>query len=162
MDFRFVSHSLLCNISSIIVSSVECSLSSLLKVTDCITVCAPGSVGVGASGALYGLLGMQAAFVVMNWKEMPAIMKCQSVCWLSFALVSTALLALYPQVDIYAHVGGFVTGVLIGSFFVKQGYPAKWSDMSACGRVAIIIVSVLLAFMYIGMLGLFYGLRRGL
>ena len=33
-------------------------------------VCKPLSLGVGASGALYGLLGVQAINIIMNWKTL--------------------------------------------------------------------------------------------
>jgi membrane associated rhomboid family serine protease len=40
-------------------------------------VTSPTALGVGASGALYGLIGVQATSVVMNWEFMLPVMKCQ-------------------------------------------------------------------------------------
>lgn len=43
--------------------------------------------------------------VVMNWSRMPPAAKCQGVCFLALMVLSTALLAIYPEVDIFAHIG---------------------------------------------------------
>eukprot|EP00698_Gefionella_okellyi_P014478 TRINITY_DN4015_c0_g1_i1.p2 TRINITY_DN4015_c0_g1~~TRINITY_DN4015_c0_g1_i1.p2 ORF type:complete len:173 (+),score=50.53 TRINITY_DN4015_c0_g1_i1:789-1307(+) len=119
-------------------------------------VCKPFNLGVGASGALYGLVGVYAAHVVMNWSSLPPQEKMSSGCFLGIMIFATFMLGMMPLVDIYAHIGGFVIGVLIGSYFVRPDYPQKFFYMSTGGRVAFVVVSALLVFMFVGMTVLLY------
>jgi len=119
-------------------------------------VCRPFSLGVGASGALYGLVGVYTAHIIMNWSTLAPQEKCMSLYFLFTMLFATMMLGLWPVIDIFAHIGGFVIGFLIGTYFVRQDYPQRWFYMSVRARILFVCSVLLLIFMFIGMLAIMY------
>ena len=81
------------------------------------TLTDPGP-GVGASGAIFGLLGMFITFLWTN--DQLFVPRNKRVCaalaiWAGYSMLGGFL---NPMIDNMAHVGGFVAGA-IGSFFWK-------------------------------------------
>ncbi|GAC1416657.1 MAG: hypothetical protein NVSMB57_11970 [Actinomycetota bacterium] len=70
--------------------------------------------GVGASGAIYGVLGGLFGFVVSN-RHLPGSL--QMLQRLAFIVVLNFVLGLRLNVDFYAHMGGLVGGFLIAVVF---------------------------------------------
>eukprot|EP00934_Nitzschia_sp_Nitz4_P008905 Nitzschia sp. Nitz4//scaffold55_size114948//17037//18677//NITZ4_003884-RA/size114948-processed-gene-0.199-mRNA-1//1//CDS//3329554479//8895//frame0 len=108
----------------------------------CSCLMQPGYVLVGASGGIFGLIGVCVADVVLNWKLLflafqdqdgkPAtcLVKSLSVFWLLVDLAGNSVIGLTPYVDNFAHLGGLVYGFLISltllrrlplSFFEQSG-----------------------------------------
>ena len=77
------------------------------------TLSARAALSVGASTAIFGALG---ALAVLNWRyhaDLPAGFR-QPVRWWIFILgLNGALPLLVPQIDIAAHLGGFLCGGLV-------------------------------------------------
>ncbi|MCK5691173.1 rhomboid family intramembrane serine protease, partial [Myxococcota bacterium] len=77
------------------------------------TLSAQAAYSVGASTALFGLVGSLA---ILNWRfygELPTGFR-QPLRWWIFVLgINAALPALVPQIDIAAHIGGFVLGAAV-------------------------------------------------
>lgn len=79
---------------------------------------APQDVSVGASGAIFGLVGAYSIFILVHRRAfsrggIPAI------AWLVVIVALNLGIGLViPNVDNYAHVGGFLSGCLLGWFFV--------------------------------------------
>ncbi|KAJ4958642.1 hypothetical protein NE237_025753 [Protea cynaroides] len=69
-------------------------------------------VSVGASGALFGLLGAMVSELVMNWTIYSN--KCAALSSLLFVVVINMAVGYIPGVDMSAHIGGFVSGFLLG------------------------------------------------
>lgn len=70
------------------------------------------ALSVGASTAIFGLLGSMA---VVNWRfrrELPPGFRQPLRWWLLILGLNAALPLLLPQIDVSAHVGGFATGAL--------------------------------------------------
>jgi len=85
----------------------------------------PTAVGVGASGALYGLL---AAFLASLWRDRRALggARARDARWLVLlALLTSALAALDPHTSLAAHVGGFVTGGALALVFLVAAPQAR-------------------------------------
>jgi membrane associated rhomboid family serine protease len=78
---------------------------------------APQEVSVGASGAIFGLVGAYSVFVFVHRRAfrhggIPAL------TWLVFIIgLNLGIGLIIPNVDNYAHVGGFVSGCILGWFF---------------------------------------------
>lgn len=83
-----------------------------------------GSVSVGASGALFGLLGANVSYLIMNWDDIPN-QKCEMGLMVMvvlmnflFALGSSAGASATdqapPRIDNWAHFGGLLTGMMVG------------------------------------------------
>jgi len=76
-------------------------------------VSGPGDIGVGASGALYGLAG---ATIVATWTQRDALPRetARDLRLLFVVTVPASLLAgLALHMSIAAHIGGFITGTLL-------------------------------------------------
>ncbi|KAF9601742.1 hypothetical protein IFM89_022856 [Coptis chinensis] len=70
------------------------------------------SISVGASGALFGLLGSMLSELLTNW----TIYSNKLAALLTLLLIIAINLAvgILPHVDNFAHIGGFASGLLLG------------------------------------------------
>uniref|UniRef100_A0A5B6ZSC5 RHOMBOID-like protein n=1 Tax=Davidia involucrata TaxID=16924 RepID=A0A5B6ZSC5_DAVIN len=77
---------------------------------------ARSTVSVGASGALFGLLGAMLSELITNW----TIYANKLAALLTLILIIAINLAVgfLPHVDNFAHIGGFITGFLLGFVFL--------------------------------------------
>ena len=80
----------------------------------------PISIGAGASGAIFGVLGALASFFVARRHEMGELGRQ----YLTMIAVLAGFNLFYglatPGVDNWAHIGGFVGGFAVGTAFVPQ------------------------------------------
>ncbi|XP_073276937.1 RHOMBOID-like protein 1 isoform X1 [Primulina huaijiensis] len=74
------------------------------------------NISVGASGALFGLLGGMLSELITNW----SIYVNKVAAFLTLVLIIAINLALgiLPHVDNFAHIGGFLSGFLLGFVFL--------------------------------------------
>jgi membrane associated rhomboid family serine protease len=78
-------------------------------------------ISVGASGALFGLLGATVSELLTNWTIYAN--KCLALFTLIVVIAVNLAFGLMPYVDNFAHIGGFVSGFLLGFvFLVKPQY----------------------------------------
>lgn len=70
------------------------------------------NVSVGASGALFGLLGAMLSELVTNWSIYSN--KAAALITLFIIIIINLGIGILPHVDNFAHIGGFVTGFLLG------------------------------------------------
>ncbi|KAF7131750.1 hypothetical protein RHSIM_Rhsim09G0197000 [Rhododendron simsii] len=70
------------------------------------------SISVGASGALFGLLGAMLSELITNWSIYSN--KAAALITLVVIVVLNLGLGILPGVDNFAHIGGFLTGFLLG------------------------------------------------
>ncbi|GMY07108.1 RHOMBOID-like protein 3 [Fagus crenata] len=70
------------------------------------------NISVGASGALFGLLGAMLSELFTNWTIYTN--KAAALITLLVIIVINLGLGILPHVDNYAHIGGFLTGFLLG------------------------------------------------
>ncbi|CAG7911764.1 hypothetical protein BRARA_J02499 [Brassica rapa] len=81
------------------------------------------SISVGASGALFGLLGSMLSELLTNWTIYSN--KIAALLTLLFVILINMAIGILPHVDNFTHVGGFLTGFLLG--FVLLARPQiKW------------------------------------
>ncbi|KAK9710690.1 hypothetical protein K7432_008251 [Basidiobolus ranarum] len=69
----------------------------------------PNMPSVGASGALFGLIGCQVVDLVQHWRliENP----CRELTKMIILLIINFALGLLPSIDNFAHIGGFICGI---------------------------------------------------
>jgi membrane associated rhomboid family serine protease len=78
---------------------------------------APQEISVGASGAIFGLVGAYSIFIFIHRKAfrhggIPAL------SWLVLIIgINLGIGLIIPNIDNYAHVGGFLSGCIVGWFF---------------------------------------------
>uniref|UniRef100_A0A5B6ZB57 RHOMBOID-like protein n=1 Tax=Davidia involucrata TaxID=16924 RepID=A0A5B6ZB57_DAVIN len=70
------------------------------------------SISVGASGALFGLLGAMLSELLTNWTIYAN--KAAALFTLVIIIVINLAVGILPHVDNFAHIGGFLTGFLLG------------------------------------------------
>ncbi|XP_077234610.1 RHOMBOID-like protein 2 [Tasmannia lanceolata] len=70
------------------------------------------NISVGASGALFGLLGAMLSELITNWTIYSN--KAAALITLVIIIVINLAVGILPHVDNFAHIGGFLTGFLLG------------------------------------------------
>ena len=75
---------------------------------------APNTLGVGASGAIFGLLGGLVAFYVVHRNRFGVIGRQSLTGLLVIVAINVVFGFIVPGVDNFAHIGGFVAGLLTG------------------------------------------------
>jgi membrane associated rhomboid family serine protease len=97
-------------------------------------------LGVGASGAIFGLLGTLAVYVYRR-RDNPSM----NVLWrnIVFILVLNAIIGIAAsgQIDVRAHAGGFAAGIIIGGLLDERGgHPSTARQVAAFAVVVGIAV----------------------
>ncbi|CAO2177259.1 unnamed protein product [Urochloa humidicola] len=69
-------------------------------------------ISVGASGALFGLLGSMLSELIMNWTIYSN--KAAAIISLLFIIAINLAIGILPHADNFAHIGGFASGFLLG------------------------------------------------
>jgi membrane associated rhomboid family serine protease len=81
----------------------------------------PNAVGVGASGAIFGVFG---AFVAYNWRRRHLALAAARLRGAVMLVVINMILAFtIPGIDWRAHVGGFLAGIVAG--FAAEGMGSR-------------------------------------
>ncbi|KAK8537118.1 hypothetical protein V6N12_043293 [Hibiscus sabdariffa] len=70
------------------------------------------NISVGASGALFGLLGAMLSELITNWTIYTN--KASALLTLLVIIAINLAIGILPHVDNFAHIGGFLTGFLLG------------------------------------------------
>ncbi|XP_057758933.1 RHOMBOID-like protein 2 [Arachis stenosperma] len=76
------------------------------------------NISVGASGALFGLLGAMLSELITNWTIYTN--KAAALVSLLVIIVINLAIGILPHVDNFAHIGGFLTGFLLGFIFLPR------------------------------------------
>jgi membrane associated rhomboid family serine protease len=104
---------------------------------------APAQVGVGASGAIFGVVG---AFVSYNYRHRElAIAAARLRGLVPFLLLNVILTFSFPLIDWRAHVGGFAAGLVAG--VVAEGWGRRTSRVAiaVAGFAALTVGALALA-----------------
>ncbi|KAJ0759251.1 putative peptidase S54, rhomboid, Rhomboid-like superfamily [Helianthus annuus] len=91
------------------------------------------NISVGASGAVFGLLGGMLSELITNWTIYAN--KMAALFTLVIIIVINLAVGILPHVDNFAHLGGFSSGFLLGFVFlmrpqfgwVSQRYTSSYS-----------------------------------
>ncbi|KAL5082561.1 hypothetical protein RYX36_010982 [Vicia faba] len=74
------------------------------------------NISIGTSGALFGLLGGMLSELITNWSMYDN--KFAAFFTLVIIIVINLAIGILPHVDNFAHIGGFLTGFLLGFVFL--------------------------------------------
>ncbi|KAK8940592.1 hypothetical protein KSP39_PZI010341 [Platanthera zijinensis] len=112
-------------------------------------------ISVGASGALFGLLGAMLSELLTNWSIYTN--KAASLFTLLIIIAINLAVGILPHVDNFAHIGGFITGFLLG--FVMLFLP-QFGKHKAYQYVLCVLALLLLASGFaVGLVMLFRGVN---
>ena len=126
---------------------------------------APNTLGVGASGAIFGVLGALVAFYAIHRDRLGEIGRQSLTGLLVIVAINVVFGFVVPGVDNFAHIGGFVAGLLIGMAYSPiyrveygpYGWPQSIADVNSMLRrwwVMPAAAGVLLAGIFLGNLNL--------
>jgi membrane associated rhomboid family serine protease len=96
----------------------------------------PGTVGVGASGAVFGIFG---AFIAYHYRRRDLAQSAASLRWAVTMILLNAFLAFsFRSIDWHAHVGGLVAGFLAG--YALEGFgPRSTRTLVRIGGIVVLI-----------------------
>ena len=102
-------------------------------------------LSVGASGALFGLVGLQLVDIVRTWEVISN--RTMTVATFGISLVLNFAVGLLPFIDNFAHAGGFVGGALVSLLIIPHIHRKNTSlkDRLWVGSGAIFLFIVALA-----------------
>ena len=95
------------------------------------------TVTVGASGAIYGLLGCNLLDLFFNFQIVPN--RWWELTSLLFSILIYLGVGLLPNIDNFAHIGGFVIGILCGLYMLK---PIKFGNTDRIAKTALKVLSL--------------------
>ena len=97
----------------------------------------PFRVSVGASGAIFGILGALLAFLIVHRRSVPgSVLKPLRSSALSFVIFNTLFGAAVPNIDQSAHMGGLATG-FVGGLLLIRPWPVVRSLGTTLRRLAL-------------------------
>jgi len=80
----------------------------------------PGTLSVGASASVFGLLGAVWADIIINYCARGTL-RGSAICGVTLATVFNLVIGLTPWVDNFMHLGGMLAGLVIGlSLFARK------------------------------------------
>ena len=84
---------------------------------------ADDKTGVGASGAIFGIVGAFAGFLVINWSALKpfGFFRCQLLLMIIFMVFFNIVFAetFTKNVDIFSHLGGIFVGFFLSIILIK-------------------------------------------
>ena len=120
----------------------------------------PGSSSVGASTAIFGLLGAEAVFLIQNRKSFPGQFRSAIGNIIFIAAINLFVIGNLPGIDNAGHVGGLVGGLIFTAFSgplweIEGVYPAyHFVDKRPFRSVLISAAMVVLLFGGLAMWGM--------
>ncbi|MCU0230290.1 MAG: rhomboid family intramembrane serine protease, partial [Acidobacteria bacterium] len=108
------------------------------------TLLSPRSLSIGASGAIFGLIGFGLAYSWRAGRGMRAVRDdlTRSAVW-------GVIMFLIPGIDHAAHAGGFVAGFLLGLVITGRVHRSDWFDrawtLAAIASVVVVVIGFALA-----------------
>jgi rhomboid protease GluP len=104
----------------------------------------PASLSIGASAALFGLIGAMIAFGMRSGSSIGSALRTHYTQWAIYGL----LMGLLPflLIDNAAHIGGLVAGFAIGYIAGTPGLQRTWADKAWKAAAAFCVLLTLAAF----------------
>ncbi|CAN5135933.1 rhomboid family intramembrane serine protease [soil metagenome] len=117
-------------------------VSGLMASVTSFTFSDPRSLSVGASGALFGLLG---AWVVYNYRRRSSPLASANLQWALMLLGINLVLGFsIARIDNFAHLGGLVAGAACGALAEGFGPPNVRRLVQTSGFVGLILLGIVL------------------
>ncbi|MGO9467224.1 MAG: rhomboid family intramembrane serine protease [Isosphaeraceae bacterium] len=105
-------------------------------------------VSVGASGAIFGVLGALLSFLIIHRRSIPAsVLKPLRGSAVGFVAFNTVFGMVVPNIDQSAHMGGLITGFLAGLLLSRSWpvVPSRWVAFRRVAMTALCAVALVVA-----------------
>ncbi|KAI9321444.1 rhomboid family-domain-containing protein [Dichotomocladium elegans] len=114
-----------------------------------------GNASVGCSGALFGVVALLFIDLFATWKQV--MYPGWELTKLIFLILLSFVVGLLPGLDNFAHIGGFICGLITGTIFYPI-CPSSRTNKLIMWVVRLVLLGGLIGMFY-GMLQLFYSGR---
>jgi rhomboid protease GluP len=105
----------------------------------------PGVLSVGASGAIFGLAGALIASFYLGEFSLPSVAIGGTLrSLIVFAVFNLGFGGMFPGVDNAAHIGGLVSGLILGALIAKLS-PQQDAPLRRAGVVGVVALALLAA-----------------
>ena len=105
--------------------------------------CRQSVVSVGASGAIFGVAGaLIPAMLLHSNRQLRALLKSHLISVLFFVVYNIVIGASSPRIDNAAHIGGLLTGLLLGTIFptgIERRGVRGWMRVAMGTALALVI-----------------------
>ncbi|KAG0259761.1 hypothetical protein BGZ95_004591 [Linnemannia exigua] len=115
------------------------------------------SPSMGASGALFGLIGCLVLDLIQNWKLV--VRPCWELSKLSIMILVSFAFGLLPFLDNFAHIGGFIAGILTGLVFMPVVYFSKRDKYIKLG-LRVIALPLIVMLIVLGLTNFYKGVNN--
>ena len=105
-----------------------------------------GGVAVGASGAIFGLFGALAGFVLVHKDTMGGQFKAFMKDFGIILIINLVIGFAVPSIDISAHVGGLFAG-MVGGFIIAKNPKFVWAYI-VCSLLLLVMFYIYLESIY--------------
>ena len=102
----------------------------------------PNSVGIGASGAIFGVFGALAGFFLAHRDKIAAHSKAFMKDFAVVLGINLVLGLSIPSIDVSAHIGGLIIGV-IGGFVISKNPKWIWAYSGAMLMIMLAVMQYL-------------------
>ena len=92
------------------------------------------AIGIGASGAIFGVIGALVTFFFTQSRNTGRMLKGNLYGILMLAGINLFYGLITPGIDNWAHIGGFIAGVSLGFFLTPRFQSPNLIFCSACGE----------------------------
>ncbi|KAI7820852.1 rhomboid family-domain-containing protein [Gamsiella multidivaricata] len=115
------------------------------------------SPSMGASGAIFGLIGCLVLDLIQNWRLV--VRPCWELSKLSLMILVSFGFGLLPFLDNFAHIGGFFSGILTGLVFMPVVYFSKRDKYIKLG-LRFIALPVIVLIIVLGLTNFYKGVNN--
>ncbi len=122
-------------------------VASLLVASLATLLLGQGALTVGASGAIFGLFGVEAIVVFLRPNLLPSQLRQRHAKNVLFNLLINVAASFQPNIATMAHFGGAVGGAIVGFFLVPRSFstrpktPLGWA--LAAGAASLLVLTAL-------------------
>ena len=102
----------------------------------------PVSVGVGASGAIFGVFGALAGFFFAHRDKIASHSKAFMKDFAVILGINLVLGLSIPSIDVSAHIGGLIVG-LVGGFVISKNQKWVWVYSGAMAMLMFVVMNYL-------------------
>lgn len=102
----------------------------------------PVSVGVGASGAVFGVFGALAGFFLAHRERIASYTKAFMKDFTIIIVINLVIGLSIPSIDVSAHIGGLIVG-FIGGFLLSKNPKWVWIYSTAMVFLIMLFISYL-------------------
>ncbi|HHH50865.1 MAG TPA: rhomboid family intramembrane serine protease, partial [Campylobacterales bacterium] len=102
----------------------------------------PTTVGIGASGAIFGIFGALSGMVIVHRRRMEEQFKAFMKEFGIILFLNLVIGVVFESVDLSAHIAGLIVG-MIGGAMVAKSYKMIWIYIS------IMVISMILFYNYL-------------